>query len=139
MFQGLLADIVVNERTSKMTGQYRFGTRNERGESLIEFCPENQLIIANTYFKQHPRKLYTWKSPDGKNRNQMDYILISKRFRNCVKQAKTYPGADINSDHNPLLIKMKIQLEKLNKTKINNTWIPIYLITARMQLDTIVK
>jgi len=44
------------------------------------------------------------------------YILINKRFRNCVKQAKTYPGSDINSDHNPLIVKMKIQLKKLNKT-----------------------
>ena len=74
---------VGNERTSNITGQYGLGTQNERGERLIEFCHESQLIMANSYFKQHPRKLYSWKSPDGKNRNQIDYILINKRFRNC--------------------------------------------------------
>ena len=43
-------------------------------------------------------------------------MLINKRFRTCVKQAKTYLGTDINSDHNPVIVKMKIQLKKLNKT-----------------------
>ena len=92
------------------------GTWNKRGEGLIEFCQQNKLIITNTYFKQHPRKLCTWKSPDGDTRNQIDYILINKRFRNCVKQAKSYPGSDMNSDHNPVIVKMKIQPKTLNKT-----------------------
>ena len=65
---------VGNEKTSNTTGQYGLRTRNERGERLIELCQENQLIITNTYFKQHPRKFYTWNSPDGKIRNQIDYI-----------------------------------------------------------------
>ena len=82
---------------------------------MIEFCQQNELLITITYFKQHPRKLYTWKSPDGETRNQIDYVLINKRFRNCVKQAKTYLGSDINSDHNPVTLKIKIQLKKLKK------------------------
>ena len=92
------------------------GTRNERGERLIECCRQNELLITNTYFKQHPRKLYTGKSPDGETRNQIDYVLINNRFRNCVKQAKSYLGSDINSDHNTVIINIKIQLKKLNKT-----------------------
>ena len=67
------------------SSQYGLGTRNKREERLIEFCQQNELIITNTYFKQHPRKLYTWKSSDGDIRNQIDYILINERFRNCVK------------------------------------------------------
>ena len=47
--------------------------------SLIEFCQENALVIANTLFQQDKRRLYTWTSPDGQHRNQIDYILCSQR------------------------------------------------------------
>ena len=44
--------------------------------------------------------------------------MINTRFRNSVKQAKTYPGADIGSDHNPVVVKVKINLKKIQK-KVN--------------------
>ena len=46
---------------------------------LIEFCQENALVIANTLFQQHKRRLYTWTSPDCQHQNQIDYILCSQR------------------------------------------------------------
>ena len=46
------------------------------GKRLIEFCQENALVIANILFQQK-RRLYTWTSPDGQHRNQIDYILCS--------------------------------------------------------------
>ena len=51
---------------------------NEAGQRLIEFCQENALVIANTLFQQHKRRLYTWTSPDGQHQNQIDYILCSQ-------------------------------------------------------------
>ena len=93
------------------------GRRNERGERLIQFCQENKLIIANTWFQQPVRKLYTWKSPGDISRNQIDYIMLNERFRNCIKQAKTYPGADMNSDHNPVVVKINMKLKRTNATK----------------------
>ena len=50
---------------------------NEAGERLTEFCQENALVIANTLFQQHKRRLYTWTSPNGQYQNQIDYILCS--------------------------------------------------------------
>ena len=64
--------------TPGVTGKFGLGIRNEAGQRLIEFCPENALVIANTLFQQHKRRLYTWTSPDGQHRNQIDYILCSQ-------------------------------------------------------------
>ena len=48
-----------------VTGKFGLGVQNEAGQRLIEFCQENALVIANTLFQTHKRRLYTWKSPDG--------------------------------------------------------------------------
>ena len=48
-----------------VTGKFGLGVKNEAGPRLTEFCQENALVIANTLFQQHKRKLYTWTSPDG--------------------------------------------------------------------------
>ena len=84
---------------------------------LIQFCEEHNLVVTNTLFQQPHGKLYTWKSPGDIVRNQIDYILVSQRYRNSLKQVKTYPGADINSDHNPVIAKMEIKLKNLRQFK----------------------
>ena len=48
-----------------VTGKFSLGVQNEAGQKLIEFCQENALVIANTLFQQHKRRLYTWTSPDS--------------------------------------------------------------------------
>ena len=48
-----------------VTGKFGLGIKNEAGQRLTEFCQENTLVIANTLFQQHKRRLYTWMSPDG--------------------------------------------------------------------------
>ena len=60
------------------------GVWNEAGQRLKEFCQENALVIANTLFQQHKRRLYTWTSPDGQYWNQIDYILCSQRWRSFI-------------------------------------------------------
>ena len=77
-----------------VTGKFGLGVWNEARKRLTEFCQENTLVIANTLFQQHKRRLYTWTSPDGQHRNQIDYILCSQRWRSSIQSAKTRPGAD---------------------------------------------
>ena len=48
-----------------VTGKFGLGVQNEAGQRLVEFCQENALVIANTLFQQHKRRLYTWTSADG--------------------------------------------------------------------------
>ena len=90
--------------------------QNEAGQRLIEFCQENALVIANTLFQQHKRRLYTWTSPHGQHRNQIDYILCSQRWRNSIQSAKTRLGADCSSDHELLIDKFRLKLKKVEKT-----------------------
>ena len=61
---------VGSQETPGVTEKSGLGVRNEAGQRLIEFCQENTLVIANTLFQQHKRRLYTWTSPDGQHRNQ---------------------------------------------------------------------
>ena len=56
---------VGSQETPGVTGKFGLGIQNEAGQRLIEFCQEKALLIANTLFQQHKRRLYTWTSPYG--------------------------------------------------------------------------
>ena len=88
-----------------VTGKFGLGVQNEAGQKLREFCQENALVIANTLFQQHKRRLYTWPSPDGQYQNQADYILCSQRWRSSIQSEKRRPGADCGSNHELLIAK----------------------------------
>ena len=88
----------------------------QRRSKVTEFCQENALVIANTLFQQHKRRLYTWTSPDGQHRNQIDYILCSQRWRSSIQSTKTRLGDDCVSDHELLIAKFRLKLKKVGKT-----------------------
>ena len=57
---------VGSQETPGVTGKFDLGIRNEAGQRLIEFCQENALVIANTLFQQHKRRLMDitrWSTP----------------------------------------------------------------------------
>ena len=58
---------VGSQETPGVTGKFGLVMQNEAGQRLIEFCQDNALVIANTLFQQHKRRLYTWTSPDGQH------------------------------------------------------------------------
>ena len=107
---------VGSQETPGVTGKFGLGLRNEAGQRLIEFHQENALVIANTPFQQHKRRLYTWTSQDGQHQNQIDYILCSQRWRSSIQSAKTRRGADCGSDHELLIAKFRLKLKKVGKT-----------------------
>ena len=79
---------VGSPETPGETGKFGLGVQNEAGQRLTEICQENTLVIANTLFQQHKRRLYTWTSPDGQHQNQIDYTLCSQRWRCSIKSEK---------------------------------------------------
>ena len=99
-----------------IAGKFVLRAQNEAGQRLMEVCQENTLAIGNTLFQQHKRRLYTWTSPDGQHRNQIDYILCSKRWGSSIQSAKTRPGADCGSDHELLIAKFRLKLKTVGRT-----------------------
>jgi len=86
-----------------VTGKLGLGVQNEAEQRLTGFCQENALVIANTLFQQHKRRLYTSTSLNGKYQNQTNYFLSSQRWRSSIQSAKIRPGADCGSDHELLI------------------------------------
>ena len=95
-----------------ITGKFGLGVQIEARQRLTEFCQENTLIIANILFQQHRRRLYTWTTPDGQYRNQIEYILCSRRWRSSIQSAKTRLGTNCGSDHELLIAKSDLNRRK---------------------------
>ena len=85
-----------------VTGNFDLGVQNESGKRLTEFYQKNVLVIANTLFQHHKRRLYTWTSPDFQYQNQIDYILCIQRWRSSIQSVKR-PGAYCAQIMNSLL------------------------------------
>ncbi|KAL4152963.1 hypothetical protein QTP88_000796 [Uroleucon formosanum] len=110
--------IVGEGREGREVGDFGLGKRNTRGESVVEFCRENGMIITNTRFQNPKRRIYTWKMPGDIARYQIDYILLKNRFKKQVKFCKTYPSADCDSDHNIVIAKCELRYKKPQRTKV---------------------
>ena len=77
---------VGNQETPGITGKFGLGIQNVEGQRLIEFCQENALVIANTLFQQHKRRLYTWASTD--DRTEIRLISLQPKWRSSIQSAK---------------------------------------------------
>ena len=79
---------VRSQETPGLTGKFGLGMWNEAGQRLIEFCLENALVIANTFFQQHKRRLYTWTSPDGQHEIRLIIFFAAKDGEALYSQQK---------------------------------------------------
>ena len=99
----------------EVCGPYCNVETNERGLRLLEFETFNNLVLTNTLGPHKPSRRWTWHSPDGKHHNQIDYILVKKRFRLGVNihRTRSLPGADIGSDHDLVMMTFQVRLKKM--------------------------
>ena len=79
---------VESQDTPGVTGKFGLGIRNEAGQRLIEFCHENALVIANTLFQQHKKRLDTWTSPDGQPEIRLIIFFAAKDGEALYSQQK---------------------------------------------------
>ena len=94
-----------------IVGNFGMGVRDDRRDRRIDFAISNQLAIKNTMFEKHPRRLYTWTSPDGIPKNQIDYVMIEKRWASAIQDVTTKPSADCDADHELLVATFKVKLK----------------------------
>ena len=92
-----------SQETPGVTGKFGLGVRNETGQRLIEFCQENTLVIANTIFQQHKRRLYTWTSPDGQHQNRLIIFFAAKDGEALYSQQKQNQEMTVAQIMNSLL------------------------------------
>ena len=97
-----------------VVGSHGLGVMNERGRILQEWCHENELCILNTWFQKKDEKLWTCRRADGIIKNQIDFILIQKRFFNAILDRKPCSDVDCGSDRNPVIAKRHLRLRYMN-------------------------
>ena len=89
--------------------------RNDNGDRFVYFCACNNLAIASTMFPHKNVHKYTWTSPDGQYRNQINHVAIRSQFKRSVYDMRVYRGADVGSDHNLVITKTKLRLNSAGK------------------------
>ena len=77
-----------SQETPGVTGRFGLGVQNKAGQRLIEFCQETTLVIANTLFQQHKRRLYTWISQMVNNEIRLIIFFAAKDAEALYSQQK---------------------------------------------------
>ena len=90
---------------------------NDRGQRQLEFSSYNNLVLANTLRQHKNSRKLTWHHLDGIHYCQIDYIMISRGFKSGIKQASTctFPGADVGSDHDLVMMNFRVRLKKTKR------------------------
>ena len=94
---------VGSQETLGVIGKFGLGVQNEAGKRLIQFCQENTLVIANTLFQQHKRRLYTWTSPTVNTEIRLIIFFAAKDGEALYSQQKQAQELTVAQIMNSLL------------------------------------
>ena len=101
---------VGSQETPGVARKFGLEVQYEVGQSLTEFCRENTLVIANTLFQQHKRRLYTGTSPDGQYQNRPIIFFAAKMEKTyTVNQNKTWSWLSLRSSASYCKIQAQIE------------------------------
>lgn len=78
-------------------GPHGYGSRNKRGDKVVQFAQEHRLKIANSFFRKPQHMKWTWHSPDGKTKNEIDYILCDRL--QDIKDIQVESNLKFSTDH----------------------------------------
>ena len=99
-----------------VTGKFGLGVQNKAGRKLNRALPRERTGHSKHLLAKHKRRLYQWMLPDCQYRNQIDYILCSRRWRSSLQSAKTRPEVDYGSNHELSIAIFRLNLKKVGKT-----------------------
>ena len=91
------------------------GSVNRTLEEKTSLSSAAQIAYSSQMFQKHPRHLYTWISSASRTRNQIDYVMFSHKWKSNIRNVRTRPGADCNSDHQLLTADIRIRMKKMER------------------------
>lgn len=119
-FNGQIGERRPGEESTVGSFTYNNKIRSKNGERVIQFALENNLTILNTVYRKNKKKMWTWITPDGKHKNEIDFIMTNKTryFRNF----DVIKNLNYNTDHkkekyNWIENGIKIQIKSATNTK----------------------
>ena len=104
------AKVGVARNSESSVGKHGIGQRNERGDMLVNFAERNGLKITNTFFQKRKGRKWTWKSPNGTAKNEIDYIVTDK-IEN-IKDVTVVNKVDVGSDHRMVACRAKFEFQR---------------------------
>ena len=107
-----------NTGNERVMGKYGCGNINDNGERLVDLCGINNLVIGGTIFPHREIHKLTWISPNGRDKNQIDHIIINGKWKRSLQDVRVMRGADVASDHHLVIANIKLKLKKLS-THVN--------------------
>ena len=84
-----------NTKREEVMGKFGVGVMNDNGEMLCDFCSANGFIITGTIFPHKDIHKLTWRSPDGRTVNQIEYVLVNGNIRTSISDTRVMRGADV--------------------------------------------
>ena len=101
----------------KCAGPFGTGKRNERGERLLDFTEENNLVITNSLFLKAANRYWTWEVPGGGTKNQTDFILSSDR--KIVGNCEVITKVAVGRDHRMVRARVEINKKAMKQKTLN--------------------
>jgi hypothetical protein len=77
---------------------------------MVNFATSKNLVVKSTMFPHQNIHKYTWTSPDGQTHNQIDHVLIDRRWHSSILDVRTFRGADCDTDHYLVVAKVRDRL-----------------------------
>lgn len=98
-------------------GEFGTGRRNHRGQLLAGFMEREGLYMMNSFFRKREHRKWTWMSPDGETKNEIDFIMSTKK--QIFNDVSVINAVKTGSDHRMVrgTLNLNIKLERCRLMK----------------------